>query len=77
MEVTRKQSTSNFPQKEHFINVGFFGKCDVLCFLVDSVLRFAFLPYYQQANLLSVIEKIFEKLVNNRLVDQHEKCGLF
>ena len=28
-------------------------------------------------SVLSVISKIFEKLVNNRLVDNLEKCGLF
>ena len=27
--------------------------------------------------LLSVVSKIFEKLVNNKLVDHLEKCGLF
>ena len=29
-------------------NVYFFGKIDVLCFLVTSVLRFVFLPYYRR-----------------------------
>ena len=28
-------------------------------------------------SLLSVISKVFEKLVNNRIVDQIEKSGLF
>ena len=28
-------------------------------------------------NLLSMISKVFEKLVNNRIVDHLEKCGLF
>ena len=28
-------------------------------------------------SLLSVVSKIFEKLVNNRIVDHLEKCGLF
>ena len=50
MEVTRKQSPSNFPKNEHFLpptcacqeirNVRFFGKFGVLCFLVTSILRF-------------------------------------
>ena len=28
-------------------------------------------------SLLSVVSKIFEKLVNNRIIDHLEKCGLF
>ena len=32
---------------------------------------------YRPVSLLSVVSKIFEKLVNNRLVDRPEKCGLF
>ena len=32
---------------------------------------------YCQVGLLSVVSKVFEKLVNNRIVDHLEKCGLF
>ena len=32
---------------------------------------------YSTVSLLSVASKIFEKLVNNRIVDHLEKCGLF
>ena len=32
---------------------------------------------YQPVSLLSVVNKVFEKLVNNRIVDHLEKCGLF
>ena len=32
---------------------------------------------YHPVSLLSVISKIFEKLVNNRIVDDLEKCGSF
>ena len=32
---------------------------------------------YRPASLLSVVSKAFEKLVNNRIVDHLEKCGLF
>ena len=32
---------------------------------------------YHPTNLLSVVSKVFEKLVNNRLFDHLEKCGLF
>ena len=32
---------------------------------------------YRPFSLLSVVSKVFEKLVNNRIVDQLEKCGFF
>ena len=32
---------------------------------------------YHPVTLLSVVSKVFEKLVNNRIVDHLEKCGLF
>ena len=32
---------------------------------------------YLLVSLLSVVSKVFEKLVNNRIVDHLEKCGLF
>ena len=62
MGVSRKQSTSNFPENEHFLppdtnmyvcvsgskKCSFFGKLDVLCFLETPVLRFALLPYYRR-----------------------------
>ena len=32
---------------------------------------------YHPVSLLSVVSKIFEKFVNNRIVDHIEKCGLF
>ena len=32
---------------------------------------------YRHVSLLSVISKVFRKLVNNRIVDHLEKCGLF
>ena len=32
---------------------------------------------YRRVSLLSVVSKIFEKLVNNKIVDHLEKCGLF
>ena len=32
---------------------------------------------YRPVSLLSVISKVFEKLVNNRIVDHLKKCGLF
>ena len=32
---------------------------------------------YRPVSLLSVVIKVFEKLVNNRVVDHLEKCDLF
>ena len=32
---------------------------------------------YRPVSLLSVVSKVFEKLVNNRIVDHPEKCGFF
>ena len=32
---------------------------------------------YHPVSLLSVVSKVFEKLVNNRFVDHLEKCGNF
>ena len=32
---------------------------------------------YRLVSLLSVVSQVFEKLVNNRIVDHLEKCGLF
>ena len=32
---------------------------------------------YGPVSLLSMVSKVFEKLVNNRIVDHLEKCGLF
>ena len=32
---------------------------------------------YRPVNLLSVVSKVFEKLVNNRIADHLEKCSLF
>ena len=32
---------------------------------------------YRSVSILSVVSKVFEKLVNNGMVDHLEKCGLF
>ena len=32
---------------------------------------------YRPVSLLSVVSKVFEKLINNRIVDHLKKCGLF
>ena len=33
--------------------------------------------HYCPFSLLSVVSKVFEKVLDNRLVDHLEKCGLF
>ena len=32
---------------------------------------------YRPVSLLSMVSKVFEKLVNDKIVDQLKKCGLF
>ena len=32
---------------------------------------------YHPVSLISVVSKVFEKLVNNRIVNHLKKCGLF
>ena len=32
---------------------------------------------YCHVGVLSVVRRVFEKLVNNRIVDHQENCGLF
>ena len=32
---------------------------------------------YHPVSLFPVVSKVFEKFVNNRIVDHPEKCGLF
>ena len=32
---------------------------------------------YRPVSFLSVVNKVFEKLVNNRIVDHPQKCDLF
>ena len=42
----------------------------------NVVERFTAKNYYF-VSLLSVVSKVFERLVNNRIVDHLQKCGLF
>ena len=37
----------------------------------------SFAKNYHPVSLFSVVRKVFEKLVNNKIVDHLEKCGLF
>ena len=67
--VTRKQSTPNFSENEHFLphythtfvcvlgskKCLFLGKFGMLCFLVTPVLRFALLPYYRRIIVIVIL----------------------
>ena len=72
-----------------YISAELFNKClKVCCFAdcwkVSSVVRVfknigerSTAKSYRSFSLLSVVSKVFEKLVNNRIVDHLEKCGFF
>ena len=76
MEVSKKQSTPNFPKKEHFLppnahayvcvpggkKCSFFGKCDVLCFLETRVSRFAILLYSRRNSIQGIRTSVPEKV---------------
>ena len=47
------------------------------CNLFKNVVERSTAKNYFPVSLFSVVSKIFEKLVNNRIVDHLEKCGLF
>ena len=57
------------------------GSCFPDCWKVSSVIpvfrETSTAKNYRPVSLLSVVSKVFEKLVNNRIVDHLEKCGLF
>ena len=44
--------------------------------IVKNVGEMSTAKNYRAVSLLSVVSKVFEKLVNNRIVDHLEKCGL-
>ena len=58
--------------------------CFPYCWMVSSVVPVfknvrerSIAKNYLLVSPLSLVSKAFEKLVNNRIVDQLEKCGLF
>ena len=60
------------------------GSCFPDCWKVSSVVPVfenvgerSTAKNYRPVSLLSVVSKVFKKLVNNRIVDHLEKCGLF
>ena len=78
-KMTKKQPRLNFPKNEHFLNflfdtqmhvyVSVGGKFGVLYFLVTSVMRFAFLPYYRRS-----IKNIFIPCLHNQKFIVINKC---
>ena len=65
-------------------NKCFKGSCFPDCWKVSSVVPVfknvgerSTAENYRPVSLLPVVSKVFEKLVNNRIVDHLEKCGLF
>ena len=49
----------------------------MVCPFIKSVGERPTAKNYCPVSLLSVVSKVFEKLVNNRIVDHLEKCGRF
>ena len=49
--VTRQNWESQNGGNKKTKKFSFFGKFGILCFLVTSILRFAFLPYYRRVAL--------------------------
>ena len=57
-----------------------FPDCWIVCLVVlvfKTVGERSTAKNYRPVSFLSVVRKVFEKLVNNRIVDHLEKCGLF
>ena len=79
----------NYEPGPSYILAGLFNKCLKECYLPNCWKVLSVAPVfknvgqrstaktYHPVSLLSVVSKIFEKVVNNRNVDQLEKCGLF
>ena len=72
-----------------YILAELFTKCLKKCYFPDCWKVSSVVPVFKNVgerstaknycpiSLLSVVSKVFEKLVNNRIVDHLEKCGLF
>ena len=79
----------NCAQELSYILVEPFNKCLKDCCFPDCWKFSSMVPVFKNVgerspaktycavSLLSVVSKVFEKLVNNRIVDHLEKCGLF
>ena len=54
-----------------------FGRVHKLSLYLTMLGKSSIAKNYGPVSLLSVVSKVFVKLVNNRIVDHLEKCGLF
>ena len=52
-------------------------KVSLVFFVFKNIRERTTAENYHPVSLLSVFNKVFEKLLNNRLADHLEKCGLF
>ena len=52
-------------------------KVSLVFFVFKNIREMTTAENYHPVSLLSVFNKVFEKLLNNRLADHLEKCGLF
>ena len=54
-----------------------FWKVSLVVPVFKKVVERFIVKSYHSVSLLSVVTKVLEKLVSNRIVDHLEKCGLF
>ena len=54
-----------------------YWKVSLLVPVFKNVVQMSTAKNYRPIYLLFVVSKVFEKLVNNRIIDHLEKCGLF
>ena len=85
----RKYQVKNCEPELSYILAELFNKCLKESCFPDCWKVLSVFPVFKDAgerstakkcypiSLLSVVSKVFEKLVNNRTVDHLEKCGLF
>ena len=52
-------------------------KISLVVIVSKNVFKRSTATNYCAVSLLSVVSKVFKKLVNNRIVDDLKKCGLF
>ena len=77
----------NFQPELSYILAEFFNKClknsssrinvSSVVLVFKNVGEWSTTKNYHPVSLFSVVMKVFDKLVNNRVVDHLQKCGLF